>query len=300
MRRISSVDLMLMTTVVLWAFNFSVTKYVLSHGFQPLAYSAIRYGAAAAIFTVFTAHREGWKPTIGRRDWMLLGIAAGVGIWLNQIGYVYSIKLTTASTVALILGVTPIFAALGAWALGTERLPGRFWFAAAVSFLGVALVAGGSGSSFTGSVAGDLLAVMTAATWAAYSLIVAPLMRRHSPYRISSIVLAVGWIPLAITASHQLASQSWDLSWQVYACLVYATIGPLVITNVLWYTAVSRVGASRATLFANIQPFFAALIAVLLLSEPLSWSQVAGGAAIAIALVLSRLQQQTPQEPLAD
>ncbi|MGZ4380756.1 MAG: DMT family transporter [Gaiellaceae bacterium] len=300
MRRISTVDLMLLATVLLWSLNFTVTKYALTHGFQPLAYSAIRYGAAAVIFTVFTARREGLKPTIGRHDWMLLLIAAGVGIWLNQIGYVYSIKLTTASTVALILGVTPIFAALGAWALGAERLPGRFWFAAAVSFLGVALVAGGSGTTFTGSVTGDLLAVMTAATWAAYSLIVAPLMRRHSPYRISSIVLAAGWIPLAITASHQLANQSWDLSWQVYACLVYATIGPLVITNVLWYTAVSRVGASRATLFANIQPFFAALIAVVLLSEPLSWSQVAGGAAIAIALVLSRLPQKVPQEPLAD
>jgi drug/metabolite transporter (DMT)-like permease len=299
MRRISSVDLILMATVVLWSFNFSVTKYALTHGFQPLAYSAIRYGSAAMIFTVYTARREGWKP-IGRHDWLLLAIAACVGIWLNQIGYVYSIKLTTASTTALILGVTPIFAALGAWALGAERLPGRFWFAAAVSFLGVALVAGGSGTSITGSVVGDLLAVGTAATWAAYSLIVAPLMGRHSPYRISAIVLVVGWVPLAITASHQLATQSWDLSWQVYACLVYATLGPLVITNVLWYTAVARVGASRATLFANIQPFFAALIAVVLLSEPLSWVQVAGGAAIGLALVLSRLQQKVPQEPLAD
>jgi drug/metabolite transporter (DMT)-like permease len=149
-------------------------------------------------------------------------------------------------------------------------------------------------------VVGDLLAVVTAATWAGYSLIVAPLMRRHSPYRISAIVLVLGWIPLAITASHQLATQNWDLGWKVYACLLYATIGPLVITNVLWYTAVSHVGASRATLFANIQPFIAALIAVVLLSEPLSGIQIVGGVAIGVALVLSRLQQKVPQEPLAD
>jgi drug/metabolite transporter (DMT)-like permease len=299
MRRISTVDLMLLATVLLWSLNFTVTKYALTHGFQPLAYSSIRYGTAAVLFTAFTVRRERWVP-ISRRDWLLLAIAGAVGIWLNQVGYVYAIKLTTASTTALILGVTPIFAALGAWALGFERLPGRFWFAAAVSFLGVALVAGGSGSSISGSVAGDLLAVLTAATWAAYSLIVAPLMRRHSPYRISAIVLVVGVIPLLVTASHQLATQSWDLSWQVYACLGYAILGPLVITNVLWYTAVSRVGASRATLFANIQPFFAALIAVVVLSEPLSWLQIVGGAAIGVALVLSRMQQKVPQEPLAD
>ena len=190
-----------------------------THGFQPLAYSAIRYGTAAVIFTVFTARREGWTPIV-RRDWMLLGIAAVVGIWLNQVGYVYAIKLTTASTTALILGITPIFAALGAWALGAERLPGRFWFAAAVSFLGVALVAGGSGSTITRQRRRrPARRGARPPPGPRYSLIVAPLMRRHSPYRISAIVLVLGWIPLAITASHQLATQNWDLGWKVYACL---------------------------------------------------------------------------------
>jgi len=300
MRRISTVDLMLLATVLLWALNFSVTKYVLTHGFQPLAYSSIRYGFATLIFATYVSQREGgWVP-VRRRDMMLLLAAGALGIWLNQLGYVYAIKLTTASTTALILGVTPIFVALGAWAIGLERLSGRFWFAAAVSFLGVALVAGGSGGTFSGNVAGDMLAVFTAATWAAYSLIVAPLMRRHSPYRISAIVLVIGWIPLVITASRQLASQNFDLPWQVWACLVYAVLGPLVTTNVLWFTAISRIGPARATLFANLQPFVAALIAVVLLSEPLSWLEVAGGAAIALALILSRMQQQVPQEPLAD
>ena len=300
MRRISTVDLMLLATVLLWALNFTVTKYVLTHGFKPLAYSSIRYGLAATIFVAYVARREGgWIP-VRHRDWTLLLFAGALGIWLNQLGYVYAIKLTTASTTALILGVTPIFVALGAWAVGLERLSGRFWFAAAVSFVGVALVASGSGGSFSGNVVGDLLAVVTAATWAGYSLIVAPLMRRHSPYRISAIVLVVGWIPLVITAARQLATQNFDLPWQVWACLVYAVLGPLVTTNVLWFTAISRVGPSRATLFANVQPFFAALIAVVLLSEPLSWVQVAGGAAIGLALVLSRLEQKVPQEPLAD
>ena len=45
---------MLLATVVLWALNFTVTKYVLEHGFQPLAYSTVRYGIATIIFTWFT------------------------------------------------------------------------------------------------------------------------------------------------------------------------------------------------------------------------------------------------------
>ena len=41
---------MLLATVRLWALNVTVSKYILDHGFRPLAYSAIRYAAAALIF----------------------------------------------------------------------------------------------------------------------------------------------------------------------------------------------------------------------------------------------------------
>jgi drug/metabolite transporter (DMT)-like permease len=36
-------DLMLLGTVTLWAFNFTVSKYILDQGFQPLAYASVRY-----------------------------------------------------------------------------------------------------------------------------------------------------------------------------------------------------------------------------------------------------------------
>ena len=40
---------MLLTTVVLWALNLTVTRYILTHGFEPLAYATVRYGAATVI-----------------------------------------------------------------------------------------------------------------------------------------------------------------------------------------------------------------------------------------------------------
>ena len=45
---------MLLLTVVLWPLGIVVTKYLLDNGFQPLAYSAVRYGLATAIFLVLT------------------------------------------------------------------------------------------------------------------------------------------------------------------------------------------------------------------------------------------------------
>ena len=56
-------------------------------------------------------------------------------------------------------------------------------------------------------------------------------------------------------------------------------IGPLFLTNILWFTAIDRVGPSRASLFANLQPFFAVVFALLLLSESLQPVEIAGGVA---------------------
>jgi drug/metabolite transporter (DMT)-like permease len=229
---------------------------------------------------------------VRRRDIALVVVAAGFGIWLNQISYVYAIKFTNASTTALILGSTPIFAALIAYAIGLERVTSRFWLATAISFAGVALVAVGSGE-VRGDVKGDLLGVATAATWAAYSVAIAPLMRRYSPYRISAIVLVIGWIALAATAAPQVATQDFHLGWEVWALLVFAVLGPLVLTNILWFKAVDRVGPSHATLFANAQPFIAVIFAMLLLGETLSWLQIAGGVAIGFGIWTARRRRET-------
>jgi drug/metabolite transporter (DMT)-like permease len=285
-RRLGTVDAMLLATVLIWALNVTVTKYILEHGFKPLAYAAVRYGLAALVGAALALALERSLAVGGRRTLLLIGVAV-LALWANQVCFVYALKLTTATTVSLILGSTPIFAALISAAFG-ERLSRTFWAAALVSFAGVALVALGSGGSFRADVWGDLLAVGLAITWAAYSVAVAPLMRSYSPYRISSIVLLLMWVPLAAVSAGQLGRQGSGLSASVWLLLAFAVLGPLVLTNVLWFTALDRVGPSHATLFANLQPFIGALFAVWLLSESLSGLQIAGGVAIAAGIMLAR------------
>ena len=54
MRRLAgTTDLLLLATVAVWALNVSVTKYVLTHGFEPLAYASIRYALAALLAALF-------------------------------------------------------------------------------------------------------------------------------------------------------------------------------------------------------------------------------------------------------
>jgi drug/metabolite transporter (DMT)-like permease len=76
---------------------------------------------------------------------------------------------------------------------------------------------------------------------------------------------------------------------------VLATIGPLVLTNVLWFRSIAKIGPARATLAANLQPFVAALLAVVLLSESLSAVQVAGGLLIGSGILVARRRPPAPQ-----
>ena len=86
-------------------------------------------------------------------------------IFLNQISFVSAVHLTSASTVGLVLGTTPIFVGIIATVVGLERLGMAFWVAAAVSFAGVGLIAAGASGGQPRSLLGDGLAIATAATW---------------------------------------------------------------------------------------------------------------------------------------
>ncbi len=296
MRRPVSVDLILVATILIWAFNITVTRYVLTHGFQPLAYGAIRYAAAALLAAGVTVGRERSLAVGGGRSFVLIG-AASLVLIANQFSFVYALKLGSATTVALIMGTTPIFAAIASSIVGLERLTPRFWVATAIGFAGVALVAAGSGGKLSSDLGGDLLAIALSATWGCYSVTIAPLMRRYSPYRISAVVLLVMCVPFTAASAPQIVAQSYgSLGWLVWAGLAFAVVGPLFLTNLLWFTAVHRVGPSRATLFANVQPFVAAVFAYLILSEHLHWLQVVGGVTIVLGIVLERRWRQAPGE----
>lgn len=277
---------MLLGTVLLWALNITVTKYMFEHGWLPLAYGTIRYFAAISLFWVFTYRRER-SFRIARGDVPLVLLAA-LMIFANQVCFVFGVKLAHASTVALLLGTTPVFIGLIALALGLEHLPWPFWVGASVTFAGVGLIAvaaGGVGSSLHGT----LIAIATAFTWACYTTAIAPLMRRYSPYRISALVLAAGWVPLALVGIPELGRQQFSFGWLVWLGFGYAVVGPLFLTNILWFTAIDRVGPSRASLFANLQPFFSVFFALVLLGESLRTLEIAGGVLVFAGIALERL-----------
>lgn len=287
---------MLLTCVLAWSLNFTVTKYALGHGFSPLSYAAPRFTIATAVFLAI-ALRQTRPFAMPRRDLRRVALWGALAVSTNQIGFAWSFDFASTTAIALLFGTLPIFAGIFSQVLGIERLGGWRWVAAAVSFGGVALVAlGASGEVSTGP-GGILLALYAPASFALYSIALAPYVRRHGTFRVNAVISLACLPVLLAAAAPELAHTDWGaitpLAW---ACLAYSAVIAYAFTNLIWFVAVSRVGAARAAVYANLQPFFGAIFAVLLLSEPMGPLQWAGGVAIAAGIVLSRLRPRTEAE----
>src|SRR5215470_5551803 len=133
---------MLLGAVLLWALNLTVTKYMLEHGWLPLAYATIRYFVAISIFWAYTWWRER-SFRIARTDWIYVGIAAAM-IFVNQVCFVYSLEFAHAATVSLLFASTPMFVGLISILVLRTDLDRSFWIAAGLTFAGVALIAAGA------------------------------------------------------------------------------------------------------------------------------------------------------------
>jgi drug/metabolite transporter (DMT)-like permease len=279
---------MLVLANVLWSLNYATTKYAFER-WNPLAFSGVRFAAAGLAMAAIVLKLEG-SLRIDRRDVPRVVLAGATGIFLNQLTFNYALDYTAAANVALILGASPAFTAAFVVALGHERVRPLHWLALGVSLSGVALVVQG-GSGLEGfSLRGDLLAIGAAVTWAAYSVMLRPLFGRYSAMRLSTLMIIVGAVLMAPLSVRQMAAQDFgSIGALRYGSLLYSAIFPLVVTNVLYFGALRRVGAARATLFMYPQPFLGALFAALLLGEHIAVVQVVGGVVIVGGVALGRL-----------
>ena len=278
---------MLLTVVLLWSGNFTAMRYGVE-SFHPLAFSAVRFGLGAALYALVVLGRER-SLRIARRDFGAILLLAGVGIFANQVAVIYAVQKAGAANVGMLMASAPIIAALLARRLGHERIGPRHVVGIAVAATGALLVLYGGGGIGGAPLIGWLLGLVTAATWASYSVLLRPLMARYSAERLSAAVLLTGSAMLIPVSLPQLAEQDWGApNGNAWLALGYSLVFSLLVTNVLWFDAIHRVGAARATIFLYLEPFCVALIAMAVLGEHVSPAEWVGGVVILGGVLVAR------------
>jgi drug/metabolite transporter (DMT)-like permease len=281
-------ELILLLCVAIWSGNFTVTKIALEE-FSPLSFFLVRFALGASVTVAFAVARHG-MPRFRRSDLPLLVVGAILGVSLNQLAFLNALDQTTATNTALLVGTTPIWTAGLASLVRQERVGPLRWFLILVGLAGVALiVVGGQGAPGGGSLLGDGLALMVAITWGAYTVIVRPLMKRYSAVQVSSFMMVVGTVamlPIAIPAGLE---QDWtQVSFGGWMGLLYASLLSVTLTNILLFSAIHKLGATRAALFEYLEPFLAVLIAAVVLAERPLPVQIVGGLVVLAALAFDR------------
>jgi drug/metabolite transporter (DMT)-like permease len=277
---------------VIWGSNFTVVKVAIRY-IPELPFNSLRLSVASAAFLVAIALREGW-PTFTAPEWRRIALLAIVGHFIYQLCFVAALKHTTVANSALIFAFTPIVVALLTSSLGHERIHVTRWIGAFLSLAGIYLVVGGSARSTGATMMGNLLAVSAMLCWAVYTVGARPLLATRSALAVTGYSMALGsilYLPLALDGLR-------DLRWNAvpaaaWAAVVLSALLALFVAYVIWYTAVQTIGNTRTSVYSNVTPVVAMIVAAIWLGEPATLRKLAGAAAVMAGLAVTRVERQT-------
>jgi O-acetylserine/cysteine efflux transporter len=285
-------DLELGAVVLFWGFNFVVVKVGLRE-VEPLAYNAVRFVCASSILLILARYLEG-TLAIRREDRVRFILLGFLGHAVYQICFIEGLARTTASSAAIIFGSTPVLVGLLSRLAGHERIGLLGFSGVLLGFFGIYIIVeggdGGPSSAAGGDIVGNMLIVGAVFCWSSYTVLARDLLRRYSPLRTTAITLAIGTAFLVPAALPQTLRQDWGgISTIAWAGIVYSFLFALVISYVLWYRSVKKVGNLRTAVYSNLVPVFGTLFGVLLLGDRLTTGLGLGAACILVGIILTRL-----------
>ena len=219
----------------------------------------------------------------GRSGLVLAGafFAADLAFWH------WSIKLTSVANSTLLANLTPVFVTLGAYLVFGQRFKSRFLVAMAIALAGAAILMGDSLTLSIEHVLGDALGVVTAFFYGAYLLVVSRLRATYSTATImtwSGAVSAAALLPVAWLSGEGLMATG-IYGWAVLLGLaLFSHAGG---QSLIAY-ALAHLPAAFSSVGLLVQPVLAAVLAWILLAEPLGAVQALGGAVVLVGIVLAR------------
>jgi drug/metabolite transporter (DMT)-like permease len=116
-----------------------------------------------------------------------------------------------------------------------------------------------------------------------------PPLRRYSAHRILTYQMLIGTAMLVPFAVPGLLAQEYaQMTLAGWGSLAYAVVFAGIVANLLYFTAIGRVGPSRAAVYQYLQSFLAVLFAVILLGEHITLVQVLGGIVVVGSIIFGR------------
>ncbi|HKX37591.1 MAG TPA: DMT family transporter [Burkholderiales bacterium] len=261
----------------------AVTRFVID-ATDPVTVAVFRFGLGFLfLLPIAIALRSRWPRG---RDW--LGVAALGAMFYGVFFVVYAEALvyTTAARGSLAVSTLPVLTMVVAAALGREYLTLRKSLGVAVAMGGVALaLAAGLAEAPPGAWRGDLIMLSGMLSMALYNVASRPFMQRSSPLGYATAGMAFGSgmnVLLALQAGQLHVMHSFGPAQ--WAAMLYLGAFAGALGFYLWVYALQHATPTRVANTITVSPIAAALLAAVLIGEPIGVSLVVGVIAVGVGI----------------
>ena len=235
------------------------------------------------------------RRTTVRTQVAVLVIGAGSSALATTL-FTMAFRLGDPITPQVLQKLQPLIAVVLAAVILGERLRPRFALFLVPGVIGAWLLAFADplGVTVAGAQAA-LLAVGAAALWAA-GTVLGRLASAELRFRdLTALRFTVGLVTLGLIAG--LTGTSVSLPWSLAPSLVLLALVPGLLALVLYYLALGRTPASRATMAELAFPLTAAVIGVVAFAARLSPTQWLGFAIVLVTVVALAIHEQRAEHP---
>jgi drug/metabolite transporter (DMT)-like permease len=283
--------LLLLIAVVIWGWTFVATKVLLAE-IGPVEIFALRL-AIGLPFLAVVLRLKGVPLYFERADvWPL--VLGGAIFTLHIVIQVVGLMTTTATNTAWLITVSPLALAMLSFLFLRERIGWGGAAGIAVATAGILILVSRGRLSELGAVqtTGDWLVLVSAHTWAIYTVVTRDLVRRRHPLAVTFgiLLIAAAFTAVLFFASADLVRVR-SLSPQGIAALLYLAIPGLALGQWFWQEGVAALGAARSGLYLYLEPLATLALAVPLLGEPFGPFVAIGGGLVLAGVSLGQREQ---------
>jgi len=287
----------LLTAMLTWASSFIALKAAIG----PLGPMSVVFGrmvVASLCFVYFINQFR--KLEFTKKDVKYILLLTLFEPCLYFIFEAKALQLTTASQAGMITSMMPLMTAIAASFVLKEYLSKRVVIGSILAVAGAVWLSLGAQSSEHASnpLLGNFLefCAMICGTW--YAISVRYLSQRFSALFLTAIQAFIGTIFFAPLALWEYFTLPMTLSWEVFGWICYLGIVVTLGGYGMFNLALSRIEASRASVFVNLIPVFTVLLAYIFLGEVLSQTEMMASFVIFGGIIISQLPRFRAKEKL--
>lgn len=275
------------TTIVLWSVANVATRMALEY-YSGDSLSFLRYATAAITLFIFAIIRHTKLPDT--KDIPIFFIAGSIGFGLFVYTYNLGANLIEASTISLVLSITPIITVILAQLFLKEKTGIIGWVSLICAFIGVAIITLSKNSIDIST--GAFFIVLASFCMSIFNIFQRKLLKKYKAIDIITYTIISGAISLTIFAPKAIVEFRNAPLNQLITVIILGVFST-AIAYVFWAVALSKADKTNEVVkYMYLTPVITTILGYFIINEIPSINTYIGGAIILLSVLIVNIKRR--------